>query len=300
MNKTITLNPVTLQLLQLFAEAGTGSGTAGNGTMGATATAAMSQMGVDANNGNQPSPQATDDNNAQDLDSRFAEMIKGEFKEQYNKSVESVVKNRLKNSKETTDKFNKLQPALAKIAQNYNVDPTDIDSLVAAVENDNKYYEKEALEAGVDVEFYKRLKTAEDKNRAYDAQEQMRQDIAKWYNDFETNVKPVYQNVDFDAAMNNPDFVRLMRNGIDALSAFTAINARNAIPAAMEAAARQATKQVVDDIAANGSRPLEGAAMGSSAVVTKSDVSSLTDAQISEIAERVKRGERGIDFINKF
>lgn len=297
MNKTKSYFPAAFELLQIFAEGGSSEGTGtGNSVTGSMVADAAPQVSVE------PSSQATNkpEGNNDDLNARFDELIKGEFKEVYGKRINDTFRKRMKNSKETTEKFEKLQSVLPRLAQNYSVDPNDIDALVAAVQNDNSFYEKEALEAGVDVEFYKRMKQAEEQNQVFEQEKQMRENITKWHDDFETNVKTAFPNLTFDDVMDNPQFVNLMHNGIDALSAVTAIHARDLIPAAMEAAAKEATKRVVDDIAANSDRPVEGAAMSSTAVVPNNNVSSYSDAQIEAVLERVRRGETGIDFKNKF
>lgn len=294
MKKTFSLFPVNLQLFNEGSTTANG-GTTGNSTKGVTATDAMSQVGVE------PSPQATNNEGVElDLNARFDELIKGEFKEVYDKRINDTFRKRMKNSKETVDKFEKLQPALQMIAKSYNLDANDIEGLVSAVQNDDRYYEEAALEAGVDVAFFKRLKKAEDEVAANAHNRQMREDIARWHSDFETNVKQVFPNITFDDAMNNPKFVTFMKMGIDALSAVTALNAREAFPAAMEAAAKSAKKKVTDDIMANQRRPVEGAAMSAVGVSPKSDVSSLTDAEIDKILVRVRGGEKGIDFKTKF
>ena len=293
MTKLFSLFPVNLQM---FTEGGAPAnvGTAGNGATGETATAAVSQVGV------QPSPQANVGKGNDDLTARFDELIKGEFKEVYDKKVSDTFKKRMKNSKETVDKFEKLQPALAMIAKGYGVDATDVDAIVDAVKNDDRYYEEEALKQGVDVGFYKRLKNAEDIAQKAQAEEQMRQDIARWHSDFETNVKQVFPNISFEDAMNNPKFVTFMQMGIDALSAVTALNARESFPAAMEAAAKSARKKVTDDIMANQRRPVEGAAMSAVGISPKIDVSKMTNADVERYLERVRGGEKGIDLKTVF
>lgn len=314
MSKIISLIPVNLQM---FAEgsAAAGGGTAGNGTMGATATDAMSQVSDGSSNKvtAEPSSQATD-GNTPDLDAEFEKLIKGDYKEQFNKRVENTVKKRLKNSKETETKLKETeaklqatQPALQLLAEYYNVNTDDISGLVKAIQNDDRYLEEEAMKQGLDVNVLRRMKSAERERDVAIAQrdaqiqdQQRREEVSRWYKDFETNVKSVYPNITFDDAMQNEQFIKMMHLGIDALSAVTALNAREAIPAAMEAAAQSATKKVTDNIRANQGRPNEGAAMSSAAVVTKSDVSSLSNADVEKILDRVRSGEKDIDLVNKF
>ena len=75
-----------------------------------------------------------------------------------------TVKNRLKGQKETVEKYNALAPTLETLAKKYGVDASDINALNKAIEEDDAYYEEEALEKGVTVEQLKQFKKMEREN----------------------------------------------------------------------------------------------------------------------------------------
>lgn len=299
--------------LQLFADGG--SGTAGAGaTTGESGTAAVSQKGGKANpladvsygiqpeNSNANSAQVTDvqtnDEPVVDADARFEELIKGEFREQFNQRMQDTVQKRLKSSKETVDKFNALAPTLEMLGKKYGVDATDIDALSKAIQDDDAYYEEEALEKGITVEQLKNFRKIERENANLKAQmdaERARQNAdriyASWMEQAE-EAKKVYPEFDFRAEMQNPKFQDLLRSHIDVRTAYEVIHKDEIIPAAMQFAVKTTEQNITNKIIANGARPIENGNSSQGASITKSDVSTLTKADRAEINRRVANGDR--------
>lgn len=299
--------------LQLFADGG--SGTAGAGaTTGESGTAAVSPKGGKANpladvaygiqpeNSNANDAQVTDvqtnDEPAVDADTRFEELIKGEFREQFNQRMQDTVQKRLKSSKETVDKFNALAPTLEMLGKKYGVDATDIDALTKAIQDDDAYYEEEALEKGITVEQLKNIRKIERENANLKAQmdaERARQNAdriyASWMEQAE-EAKKVYPTFDFRAEMQNPKFQDLLRSHIDVRTAYEVIHKDEIIPAAMQFAVKTTEQNITNKIIANGARPIENGNSSQGASITKSDVSTLTKADRAEINRRVANGDR--------
>ena len=61
----------------------------------------------------------------------FEELINGEYKKDYQKSVNKVVRSRLKGAKETEAKLNSYTPLLEIIAKKYGIDTEDVSSIDA-------------------------------------------------------------------------------------------------------------------------------------------------------------------------
>jgi len=309
--RTIVMNEIKLNRpvnLQLFAD---GVGTAGGTATGETGTAAVSntggkanplanvQYGIQEETGDaQVTDVQTTENPAVDANARFEELIKGEFKEQYNQRVQDTVQKRLKASKETVDKFNALAPTLEMLGKKYGVDATDIDALSKAIQDDDAYYEEEALERGLTVEQLKEIRKVERENadlkRKMDA-ERARQNAdrlyASWMEQAEA-VKAVYPSFDFRAEMQNPKFQDLLRSHIDVRTAYEVIHKDEIIPAAMQFAVQATEQNITNRIIANGARPIENGNASQGASVRKSDVSTLTKADRAEINRRVANGEK--------
>lgn len=310
----------TILNLQLFADSGAGgaagvgdggSGTGSEGTTGVTATAAVSQRkGVKANPlanvkyGTQveevaaPAAEVENTAPAEDRNAKFEALIKGEFKDLYNARVEDTVQKRLKGSKENEAKLNALTPTLEMLAKKYGVDPTNIEALNKAIEEDDSYYEEEALEKGVTVKQLKEIRKMERENAALKRQmeEQNRRDhanklYAQWMEQ-EKQTKTVYPNFSLRTEMQNPKFVELLRSNIDVQTAFEVIHKDEIIPAAMQYTAKQVEQKIANKIIANGARPVENGNSSQGASLTKSDVSQLTKADRAEVNRRVLRGEK--------
>lgn len=297
--------------LQLFNDGGAGDGgTGANGTsaegMLATSKSARSNPLANVQYGKQDAaPTAevqnentTTENDVVDLDAEFEELIKGKYKEQYDKRTQDTVQKRLKGTKETVDRYNELTPTLEMLAKKYGVEATDIKALNQAIEDDDSYYEQEALEKGITVEQLKSIRKMEKENA--DLRRQMQEQnvrenanklYASWMNQAEA-IKNVYPSFNLDAEMRNPKFTDLLKNNIDIRTAYEVLHKDEIIPAAMQFTAQKVGQQMTNKIIANGARPVENGINAQSSVVTKSDVSQLSKADIAEINRRVARGEK--------
>ena len=286
------LFPMTLDL-QLFAEgAGNGvGGTGSEGATGATGTAAVSQTSITDADG-------TTATNI-DREAEFEKLIKGEYKDLYDKRMQDTIKNRLKSQKDTVEKYEALAPTLETLAKKYGVDASDIKALNKAIEEDDTYYEQEALEKGVSVEHLKEFKKMErennqlkklrDEQNAKDAAEKR---VAAWMEESK-QVKTIYPQFDFKSEMQNSKFVDLLRvPGVDVRTAYELTHKDEIIAGAMQFTAKTVEKKITDNIVANGARPIENGLNSQGASLTRSNVSQLSTADILDIQRRVARGEK--------
>lgn len=299
--------------LQLFND---GAGDGGTGANGATAEGVLAtpttksarnnplanvQYGKQeetASSAEVQTANVTTENGAVDLDAEFEELIKGKYKEQYDKRTQDTVQKRLKGTKEIVDRHNELLPTLEALAKKYGVDATDIKALNQAIEEDDSFYEQEALEKGLTVEQLKTIRKMERENA--DLRKQMQEKnvrenanklYASWMNQAEA-IKSVYPSFNLDAELKNPKFTDLLKNNIDIRTAYEVLHKDEIIPAAMHFTAQKVGQQMTNKIIANGARPVENGINAQSSVVTKSDVSQLSKADIAEINRRVARGEK--------
>ena len=299
MDKKI-LFPMFLNL-QLFGEGGAGgaagtgaggSGTGAEGATGANATAAVSQTGVTTPAaGVEAAP-------AEDRNAKFEELIKGEYKDLYDAKMQDTIKKRLKGHQEQVDKYNALTPTLEMLAKKYGVDASDIAALNKAIEDDDSYYEEEALEKGITVKQLKEIRKMERENADLKRQmeEQNRKEnanklYAQWMEQ-EKQTKTVYPSFNLRAEMQNPKFVDLLKSNVDVRTAYEVIHKDDIIAGAMQFTAKKVEQNITNKIIANGARPSENGNSSQGASVTKSDVSTLTKADRAEIARRVARGEK--------
>lgn len=273
--------------LQLFAEGGDGGTAEGTGV---SATGAESQEGVTTT---APQSKAAEDRNAQ-----YKAFIEAN-KDLDDARIQSLMQKRVKDHKEITEKYQKTLPVFELLSRKYGVDASDIDALTKAMNDDDSYFEQEAMEKGISVEQLKEFKKMEKENaelrKARD--EQARKEnadrlYAKWTQEAEAT-KAVYPNFSLESeVMNNPKFVELLRNNIDVRSAYEVTHKDEIIAGAMQFAVKEAEKKLTNNIIANGSRPSENGISSQGASQVKSDVSKLTKAEREEIARRVARGEK--------
>ena len=304
--------------LQLFAEGAgsTGSGTGAEGATGVTEANAVPQTkkGVKSNPlaevvyGKQEDSAQTADvqsnntvaesNATADRNAEFEKLIKGEYKDLYDARMQDTIQKRLKGTKETVDKYNALSPTLELLARKYGVDPNDTEALNKAIEDDDAYYEEEALQKGVTVEQLKEIKKMEKENaelkrqmQEQNAKEKGAQLYAQWMEQGK-NTQAIYPSFDLRAEMQNPKFVDLLKANIDVRTAYEVVHKEEILPAAMQFTAKTVEQKLTNKIIANGARPTENGISSQSSVVTKSNVSQLTKADLAEIARRVANGER--------
>jgi hypothetical protein len=295
--------------LQLFAEgAGAGDGGTAEG-QGVTEAAALPQTKGEKNNplasvkygiqDEAPAAEVQAETVAQpDRNAEFERLIKGEYKDLYDAKMQDTIQKRLKGQKETVDKYNALQPVLEILGKKHGVDATDIEALTKAIEEDDSYFEDEAMEKGLTVQQLKEFKRIERENAEFKAQQEelQRQENGKklyaaWMQQAD-EAKKVYPSFDMRAEMENPKFLDLLRSNIDVRTAYEVLHKDEIIPAAMQFTAQTVESKLAKKIASNGARPSENGMSSQSAAVVKSDVSQLSKADRAEIIRRVQRGEK--------
>ena len=304
------INPYALNL-QLFADGGAGDGGTGasEGTSGVNAVAAVQQTKGSKNpladvkygiqdDSAQTAPVQAGMVETPDRNAEFDKLIKGEYKDLYDAKVQDTIQRRLKSTRETVEKYEALTPTLEMLAKKYGVDAADIKALNQAIEEDDSYYEEEALEKGITVQQLKEIRKMERENSELKRQMQekeSRENANRLYQQWmeqAQQVKAVYPSFDLNAEMKNPKFLDLLRANIDLRTAYEVLNNDKIIPAAMQFTAKQVEQKLTNKIVANGARPSENGMTSQSASLTKSDVSQLTKADRQEIARRVARGEK--------
>jgi hypothetical protein len=269
--------------LQLFAD-----GTGGEGT-GVGVADAVSQEGVEV-----ASPEPT----TEDRNAKYEAFIK-EHKDLDDARIQSLMQKRLKGTKETVEKYEKTVPVLELLSKKYGVDASDIDALTKAMNDDDSYFEEEAMQKGISVEQLKEFRRMEKENaelrKMRDEQERKANAdriYAEWTKQAEAT-KLVYPNFNLEnEVINNPQFVDLIRNNIDVRTAYEVTHKDDIIAGAMQFAAKEAEAKVTNRVIANGSRPNENGISSRGASQVKSDVSKLTKAERDDIARRVARGEK--------
>ncbi len=310
--KNTSFIPMLLNL-QLFAEGGGDGGTGATGTTGATATAAVSQSKgaksnplADVQYGIQPTEAAKETtpaaevvgNPTEDRIAKFDALIKGEYKDLFDARVQDILQRRLKSSKEGAERYEALAPTLAMLAKKYGVDATDAEALFKAIEDDDSFFEEEALERGISVEQLKEIRRIERENeslRKTMAEKENREKADHLYTNWMKQAEAtqaIYPSFNLETELQNKQFVDLLRSNIDVRTAYEVIHKDQIIAGAMQFTAQETERRVTENIRSRGQRPVENGNSGQATSVTKSHVSQLTKADRAEIARRVARGDK--------
>lgn len=266
-----------IKLLQLFADGGDG----GAGDAGSEGTA--------------PAPEAESN-----PDEEFEELIKGKYKQQYERKFQSNFEKRAKNLRKNSEMYEKAAPILQALSIRHNVSADDIDGIAAAVEKDNSYYEDAAYAAGMTPDEY-RAKLAADRETAElrefkqkaEQAEQRRAQFDAWVQQAEA-LKATYPDFDFSNEIrSNPAFVELLNHGLNVEAAFKTANFDRLVNGAVVQASTAAKDAVANSVKANGMRPVENGLSGQTPSANKGvDINKMTLADINSLFERAGRGEK--------
>lgn len=227
------------------------------------------------------------------------EKFKAEYKDMYDAEMQSIVKKRIGDTKQLEEANGKTKVILDILASRYGIkDAQDIEAITKAIEEDNSFYEQAAVDAGLTVEQYKRLQAVERENRILkeareqaERRQQADQVYAGWLQESE-QVKLLYPTFDLQAELQNPQFGKLLGNGVGVKAAFQALHHDEILSGAMQYTAQTIAKKTADGIANRQSRPIENGLNSQASANVKSDVSKLSRADRMEIARRAARGEQ--------
>lgn len=234
----------------------------------------------------------------------FRELIEGEYKDQYTEMFQNAFNRRFKESKSMESSLSAQKPIIDMLMQRYGVADGDMIKLQKALEQDDAYWEEAADKAGLSVEQYKAMQKLERENaelralrqrqateqRRIEGQQRAQQQLDKWYAEGE-KLKELYPGFDFKSETANPQFLGLLKSGIGVQQAYEVVHMDEIKANAAKAAAQSAGQQMVAKIQSRASRPQENGTSSSSAVITKSDVHSLTKKDRAEAIRRAQRGD---------
>jgi hypothetical protein len=271
-------------VLNLFGEGASGGAGAEGGTTG---------EGAGQTTGGQ---QASDP--PVDRKAHFREMIKGDYKAEFDEVMQDNLKRRFKDHDDLKKRVDDTRPLMELLASKYGVDAGDIAGIVKAAEADDGYYEEEAAEKGLTVQQLKDFKRMERENAQLKAAAEERQRVegvnrvhAQWAQESEA-MKAIYPEFDFDAETRNPAFSDMLQRGVSVEAAYKAVHFDEMMTGMMQFTAQKAREQTVNDIRARGMRPDEGGMGNRAAGEARTDVSKLTRKERADLAARALRGER--------
>lgn len=282
--------------LQLFAEDGSaGVAQAETGEVRED-TAAVAAQPTQQTEG-QPSEKAAEPS----ADEKFRQLIKGEYKQQFAAESQKVFNQRFRNYKELEaqveelkDRNNRMNSVLGV---KYGIDSSDSDAILAAVEADEDVYAEAAYKAGMNVDTFKEHLKGQEAIRQIEerSRHERRVQLVRVLDGQAEEVKKKFGDAGFDwqsEYANNPRFKGFIDSGASVEEAYVALNFARLNEQTAAKAAAQARAAVTNDIIANGRRPVEGGNASQTQVRSTVSPLSFSDAQIDEMMERVRRGEK--------
>ena len=237
--------------LQWFAQ----SGSTGEGGAAAGSDAGSQQAG-----GSMPQSRDAAGTEAPEKAS-FEELIRGEYKQDFDKRVQQIVKDRLKSARQAPPEQEELMEALR---QKYGGGDTE--------EILGKLREEQDREA------QRQRESQWERTPALSAQEEgLRKNIP----DFS-----------LEREMENPLFRRLVINQIPLETAWQVLHLNDLMSGALSYAARQVRQHTVNNIRQRGARPAENGLHQGAAVISRPSVKNLSKEDLIDIEKRVLRGEK--------
>lgn len=264
--------------------------------------AAQSQAALPPHDGKQAQPQPVQDT-AQDRQAKYQQLINGEFKDLFSEHVQKIINDRFKQTKTLEEQVAKYKAIAERVATKYGANADDPDSVLKSVDEDDSYFEEEAMRRGLTVEQLKDVKRLERENaelmriaQSVEAKKAENERNSRWYKESEELKKQV-PNFDLFTELQNPEtgkqFLELISNPyISVKAAYNAIHLDDILGGAMAYTAQQVQQKTVNDIMARGMRPVENGVSGHApAQIMPKSAKELTKEDHKRINKLLARGE---------
>ncbi|MBO6108104.1 MAG: hypothetical protein J6P16_01730 [Eubacterium sp.] len=268
--------------LQQFAEGGDAGGT---GDVGGTGNA--------GDTGGEPDAAEVAAKHAEE----WNKIIKGDFREDYQRAISDQVDRRFKRQDELEKEVAGYGKLKAFLGERYGVESPD--EILNAIMDDDALFQEAAAERGLSTDQYKEMKKLqfekEQSDRELEEIERQRatdEIYAGWIRESE-GVKAVYPNFDLQSEMENERFLSLLTKDVDMLTAYQVVHMNDAITGAMQTTAQTVAEKITNNVIARGMRPLEnGIASPTQPTVDKVDFSKLSIEDMKNYARRAENGEK--------
>lgn len=178
----------------------------------------------------------------------------------------------------------------------------NIDSLVAFLQGKSDLFADAAAKAGMPVDVYRELQNLKRQNaqledeRQARAEEEQRMRFQQNLNAQIPAVQQLYPEFDLAAELADPEiaekYVNLIGFGWSLKDTYESIHKNELFNRAAISASQQAAQRTAQQIKQGQGRPAENGMAPRGSVKAGNDPSKMSDQQIAEIAEKVRRGER--------
>ena len=319
--------------LQLFADGGASAGAAPGGEAGSAGTETQGETAYSALNIPAKAkhildkmPKAQVNNTAQESENNdietkesvgetstekpetktpFSELVKSEeYKQEAQEYFDSRIGRRLAKYKGLEADNQAMRDIIDKVNLRYGVNPesdTFLADFAAAVDKDTRLYEDEAANAGMTVDEFVKVKSAERiiaQNKAAEQNRMLNEMTQRHINNLIQQAEAFKQKVpafDIQTEMENPQFKKLVDPpelggvGLSVENAFNAFHHNEIMQATLANAVNQASVSTANAVQTNLNRPQESGLNSSRSAVTKLDPSKLKLEDFKKISEEFRR-----------
>lgn len=201
-----------------------------------------------------------------------------------NRRMQETVRASKKKSQAAEDALAALAPALKAQAQEYGLDPENIDYVALGKHMSGEYDEK-ALELGLPRETVVKMEQQQRIN-----EEKLNRDHIAGLIAQGEKMKAVFPNFDLRKEMENPQFVRLTSRGVNVSveDAYRLVHRKELELAQAQIVERKATERVQNTIRAGASRPDESGSASQAPSVTTIDWKHASREQLQAQARRIR------------
>ena len=201
-----------------------------------------------------------------------------------NRRMQETVRMSKKKSQAAEDALAALAPALKAQAQEYGLDPENIDYVALGKHMSGEYDEK-ALELGLPRETVVKMEQQQRIN-----EEKLNRDHIAGLIAQGERMKAVFPNFDLRKELENPEFRRLTARGVNVSvdDAYHIVHRRELELAQAQIVDRKATERVQNTIRAGAARPDESGASSQASTVTTVDWKHATPEQLRAQAKRIR------------
>lgn len=218
---------------------------------------------------------------------------KGEFADLFREDTQRAVQGRLAQAQKAMEA---QKPVMDLLMSRYGTQ--DLALLQQALERDGDWWRTYAQAHGITEDQARaRLQMDEEleaKRRQSARQEGLRNadaQMRQWAGEAR-ELQKCYPDFDIRAAMADETFRSLLRSRVPMRAAYEVADLERIKGAVAARAAREAEAKLTATIRANGARPVEGGASGAPGSSVKPDPSRMSEAEILELMERARRGEK--------
>lgn len=238
----------------------------------------------------------------------FDELIKGEYKDEYNARAQKMINSRFKAAKALEERSKAIQPVLDLLSQRYGIATDDAEfatKLHAAVDADDGWLADEADRQGLTVAQLKEQQKAQNElaNLRSTLAEIQRQrgiesTLANWQREAE-QVAMMYPGFDLNAECdenteNGQQFLSLLRAGVGVKTAYQVVHQDELLSGAIQHAVTTTQQRTVDNIRARGMRPAEAGAGSQTAAtrIVRANPADWSDEELDRVTREVLGGKQ--------